>query len=177
MVDRDQRYRHGPDATRYPSPGWSDGPPRHAVPEWPPAPDRLRPDSYQPGSYQPGAHPNGYQPGGYHPGGYHPGGYQPGGYAPTVPPYRGEQDASWSRYGGRPAPEPHTRPAWGRRRLDASPWHWLLFIPVTVPLIVPLYNRIEPTLGGVPFYYWGQLAFALLSSAVVTIVHLATKGR
>lgn len=62
-------------------------------------------------------------------------------------------------------------------RLDASRWHWLLFIPVIVPLAVPLYNRIEPTLGGVPFYYWGQLSFALLASAVVTIVHLATKDR
>ena len=82
-----------------------------------------------------------------------------------------------ARYGGLPAPEPRTRPAWGRRRLDASPWHWLLFVPVIVPLVPGLYNRMEPTLGGVPFYYWGQLAFALLASGVLTLVHLATKSR
>lgn len=81
------------------------------------------------------------------------------------------------RYGGLPAPTPTNRTAVGRGRLDASPWHWLLFIPVIVPLVPVLYNRVEPTLGGVPFFYWGQLAFALLSTTVVTIVHLATKAR
>nr|WP_245736410.1 DUF3311 domain-containing protein [Micromonospora pattaloongensis] len=53
----------------------------------------------------------------------------------------------------------------------------MLFVPVIVPLMVPLYNRIEPTLGGIPFYYWGQLSFALLASAVISVVHLATKDR
>jgi hypothetical protein len=46
-----------------------------------------------------------------------------------------------------------------------------------VPLLPFLYNRTEPTLGGIPFYYWGQLSFALLSTAVMTIVQLATKAR
>ena len=43
--------------------------------------------------------------------------------------------------------------------------------------VVEAVAALEPTLGGVPFYYWGQLAFAFLASAVVTVVHLATKGR
>jgi hypothetical protein len=64
-----------------------------------------------------------------------------------------------------------------QRRLDASRWHWLLLLPIVVPLFPPLYNRVEPTLGGVPFFYWGQLSFALLASAVVAIVHLATKPK
>jgi hypothetical protein len=62
-------------------------------------------------------------------------------------------------------------------RLDRSRWHWLLFLPIVVPLLPPLYNRVEPTLGGVPFFYWGQLSFALLASAVVAIVHVATKPK
>jgi hypothetical protein len=64
-----------------------------------------------------------------------------------------------------------------RRRLDANGWHWLLWLPVVVPLWPGLYNRIHPTLGGLPFYYWGQLAFALLASAVIATVHMATKDR
>jgi hypothetical protein len=64
-----------------------------------------------------------------------------------------------------------------RRRLDASRWHWLLFIPIVVPLLTPLYNRIHPELFGLPFYYWSQLSFALLSTVVIAIVHVATKGR
>ncbi|PZM95311.1 MAG: hypothetical protein DIU79_07700 [Actinobacteria bacterium] len=72
---------------------------------------------------------------------------------------------------------PRARFALGRHRLDTNKWHWLLLIPVIVPLSVPLYNRIEPTLGGVPFYYWAQLSFALLATVVVAIVHVATKDR
>jgi uncharacterized protein DUF3311 len=56
------------------------------------------------------------------------------------------------------------------RRLDASPWHWLLLFPIILPLVPSLYNRIEPTLLGLPFFYWCQLGFALLASAVIAIV-------
>jgi hypothetical protein len=64
-----------------------------------------------------------------------------------------------------------------RRRADASRWHWLLFIPIVVPLLTPLYNRLEPALFGLPFYYWSQLSFAVLSGLVIAIVHVATKRR
>lgn len=63
------------------------------------------------------------------------------------------------------------------RRADASRWHWLLLVAVIVPLVTPLYNRIEPQWLGLPFFYWGQLSFALLSTIVITTVHIATKAR
>jgi hypothetical protein len=53
----------------------------------------------------------------------------------------------------------------------------LLLLAVIVPLATPLYNRIEPQLFGLPFFYWCQLAFAVLSSMVILVVHLATRGR
>lgn len=91
------------------------------------------------------------------------------------------RDGSFGRHsdipgrGGRPRPGASgTR---RRRRPDASRWHWLLLVPIVVPLLTPLYNRIEPTLFGLPFYYWSQLSFAVLSTVVITIVHIATKGR
>jgi hypothetical protein len=63
------------------------------------------------------------------------------------------------------------------RALDRSRWHWLLFVPVLVALFPPLFNRIEPTFMGLPFYYWGQLAFALLACLTIAFVHLATGTR
>jgi uncharacterized protein DUF3311 len=68
---------------------------------------------------------------------------------------------------------PPSRPR--RRRADASHWHWLLFVPIVVPLLTPLYNRLEPALFGLPFYYWSQLSFAVLSTVVIAVVHVATK--
>jgi len=42
-------------------------------------------------------------------------------------------------------------------------WHWLLVVPVIVPLLIPLYNRMTPTFWGIPFFYWYQIACALFS--------------
>jgi hypothetical protein len=63
------------------------------------------------------------------------------------------------------------------RPTDASAWHWLLWLPVMLPLITPLYNRIEPRWWGIPFFYWFQLSFVGLDIAVVTFVYQATKRR
>jgi hypothetical protein len=52
-------------------------------------------------------------------------------------------------------------------------WPRLLFlIPLVAMLWVPSYNRIEPTLGGVPFFYWYQLAWILLGAAIVLLVFM-----
>jgi hypothetical protein len=52
-------------------------------------------------------------------------------------------------------------------------WPRLLFvIPVFLVLWVPSYNRIEPALGGVPFFYWYQLALVLAGAALVVIIYL-----
>jgi hypothetical protein len=32
---------------------------------------------------------------------------------------------------------------------------------------VPFYNRIEPEIGGVPFFYWYQLVWIVLGAAVM----------
>jgi hypothetical protein len=64
-----------------------------------------------------------------------------------------------------------------KRRADASPWHWLLLIPIVLPLLPPLYNRMEPRLLGLPFFYWCQLGFAGVAAAITAIVHVATKDR
>lgn len=44
----------------------------------------------------------------------------------------------------------------------------LLLPAVVLPLLVPLYDSVDPTLFGFPFYYWFQLA--LIPAAVVLTV-------
>ncbi|BAL89648.1 hypothetical protein AMIS_44280 [Actinoplanes missouriensis 431] len=55
-------------------------------------------------------------------------------------------------------------------------WQWLLILPATAPLLTPLANRIEPTLMGVPFFFWYQFACAVLAIVVITGVYLATRS-
>jgi hypothetical protein len=48
----------------------------------------------------------------------------------------------------------------------------LLVIPLLLVIWVPFYNRIEPALGGIPFFYWYQLAAILLGASVTILVYL-----
>ncbi|MDQ4037344.1 MAG: DUF3311 domain-containing protein [Actinomycetota bacterium] len=53
----------------------------------------------------------------------------------------------------------------------------MLLPAIVIPLLVPLYNRVEPTLFGWPFFYWGQLAFIALGVATTSVVYQKTKTR
>jgi hypothetical protein len=61
-------------------------------------------------------------------------------------------------------------------RSDHSPWNWLLVIPLLATLYPPLYNRIEPLLFDIPFFYWYQLAAIGVSVIVTLIVYNKTRG-
>ena len=52
---------------------------------------------------------------------------------------------------------------------------WLL-VPMLV-LYVPLYNTIEPTLFGFPFFYWFQLGWIFVCMIVTGYVYYATEPR
>jgi hypothetical protein len=49
-------------------------------------------------------------------------------------------------------------------------WHYLLLLPPLVLLWVPFYNRLEPSLGGVPFFYWYQMAWIVVTAVLTFIV-------
>jgi hypothetical protein len=54
-----------------------------------------------------------------------------------------------------------------RRRLV-----YVLFLAVAVvSLWVPLYNRTEPSLAGIPFFYWFQIAWIVVSGISVAIAY------
>jgi hypothetical protein len=60
---------------------------------------------------------------------------------------------------------------------DWSPWVLLLILPVVLPLIPMIYNRVSPTLFDIPAFYWIQLAFVPMSAVCTGIVYLKTRKR
>ena len=60
-------------------------------------------------------------------------------------------------------------------RSDRSPWNWLLWLPLLVTLYPPLYNRTSPELGGIPFFYWYQLAAISVGVLCTYLVYRASK--
>ena len=55
-------------------------------------------------------------------------------------------------------------------------WWYLIFIGLfLVSLWVPLYNRVDPTFIGLPFFYWFQLVLILVGAVLTAIVYFATE--
>jgi hypothetical protein len=49
-------------------------------------------------------------------------------------------------------------------------WYYLLLLLPLVLLWVPHYNRIEPALAGVPFFYWYQMAWVIITAVLTWLV-------
>jgi len=49
-------------------------------------------------------------------------------------------------------------------------WYLLLLVPFVALLWVPLYNRVDPILFGVPFFYWYQFTWVILTSLIILLV-------
>jgi hypothetical protein len=75
------------------------------------------------------------------------------------------------------SPPPGATPTAGvaPQRSDRSPWNWLLLVGIVLPLIVPIYNRVEPTLFGWPFFYWFQLLLVGVGVLTTVTVYRATR--
>ena len=56
-------------------------------------------------------------------------------------------------------------------------WWYLLFIGLFLAALwVPLYNRVDPTFIGLPFFYWFQLLLILIGAVLTAIVYFATEA-
>jgi uncharacterized protein DUF3311 len=73
-----------------------------------------------------------------------------------------------------PAPLPKSTALAERR--DHSPWNWLLVLPLVATLIPPLYNRQDPKLFDIPFFYWYQLAAIAIGVASTIVVYRKTRA-
>jgi uncharacterized protein DUF3311 len=61
-----------------------------------------------------------------------------------------------------------------KQRSAWSWWYLLFVVQFIVALWPPLYNRIEPSLMGIPFFYWFQLLWVIVSAVFTAIVYFAT---
>jgi Protein of unknown function (DUF3311) len=57
-------------------------------------------------------------------------------------------------------------------------WHYLLLAVPLILLWVPFYNRAQPALGGIPFFYWYQMAWVVITAVLTWIVwRIDRRGR
>ena len=47
----------------------------------------------------------------------------------------------------------------------------LFLIIVVVALWVPFYNRLEPTAFGIPFFYWFQIVWVVVTAAATVVAY------
>jgi hypothetical protein len=64
-------------------------------------------------------------------------------------------------------PRHKTRRVWG--------WSSLLVIPFIGILWVPFYAGGSPALAGIPYFYWYQFGWVLISAAITALVYAMTR--
>jgi hypothetical protein len=47
----------------------------------------------------------------------------------------------------------------------------LLLLPFVAMLWVSSYDRVDPMIAGVPFFYWYQLLWILVSAVIIAVVY------
>ncbi len=52
---------------------------------------------------------------------------------------------------------------------------WLLVLPFIGLLWIPFFNRTEPSLFGIPFFYWYQLAWVPITAALTYLAWRSMK--
>ena len=65
---------------------------------------------------------------------------------------------------------PHKPSAW-------SWWYLLFIIQYVFVLWPPLYNRVEPSWIGIPFFYWYQLVWVIIGAILTAVVYFATEAK
>ncbi len=55
-------------------------------------------------------------------------------------------------------------------------WYWLLLIPYVAMLWTPSYNSLQPSLAGIPFFYWYQFVWIAVTALVILVVYLLAHG-
>jgi hypothetical protein len=57
---------------------------------------------------------------------------------------------------------------------DHKPTQWwlvLLLAPFVGVLCVPFFNRVDPQLWGIPFFFWYQFLWVIISAIVTALVY------
>jgi hypothetical protein len=64
-------------------------------------------------------------------------------------------------------PSPRPQPSTGQRLLV----YVLLLLLLSVGLWVPLYNRAEPSVFGIPFFYWFQILLIVVGALITGLAY------
>jgi len=65
---------------------------------------------------------------------------------------------------------------WRHQKHAGWSWLYLLFLIQFVAVLwPPFYNKADPTLIGIPFFYWYQLLWVILGAILTAVVHFATE--
>lgn len=56
-------------------------------------------------------------------------------------------------------------------------WYLLLVVPFIATLWPPFYASETPTLWGIPYFYWYQFMWVLISAVLTGLVYLAVRQK
>lgn len=54
-------------------------------------------------------------------------------------------------------------------------WYWLLVLPFLALLYPPLYAHVSPRIFGIPFFYWYQAVWLVVTAGITTLVYRKTR--
>jgi uncharacterized protein DUF3311 len=60
------------------------------------------------------------------------------------------------------------------KRSEWSWWYLLFLVQFIAVLWPPFYNRAEPYWMGIPFFYWYQMLWVLISAVLTALIYWAT---
>jgi uncharacterized protein DUF3311 len=63
---------------------------------------------------------------------------------------------------------PNNRGGW-------SWWYLLFLVQFVAVLWPPFYNKVEPSVIGMPFFYWYQLLWVIIGAVLTAAVYFATE--
>jgi hypothetical protein len=55
-------------------------------------------------------------------------------------------------------------------------WYWLLIVPFIATLWPPFYAHRDPVVAGLPFFYWYQMLWVVLTALLVGFILMVTKN-
>jgi hypothetical protein len=55
-------------------------------------------------------------------------------------------------------------------------WYWLFVLPFVFTLLPFIYNKRSPEFIGMPFFYWYQTAWIVITAVLTLIVYNKTRG-
>lgn len=56
-------------------------------------------------------------------------------------------------------------------------WYALLLVSFVAVLWVPAFNRVEPEIWGIPFFFWYQFLWVIISALITALVYFKTAPR